>query len=302
VGAEPIFLDVDASLCLDNNSLLGFIENYCEFLNSKLVNKSTGNHIVGIVYVHVFGNTGDFEETLRIAKKYNLFVLEDAAEALGSKFITGKLKDKYLGTIGDIGVFSFNGNKIITTGGGGMVVSSNNQLLKKIRYLSAQAKDDAIVFLHNEIGYNYRMTSLQAAMGRAQLELLDDFIETKIRNFNYYKEKIETHKTSVKFLEFNPRLLSNHWFYSLNLKLDSFDKVMDVVKLLNEHFIEARPIWYLNHEQLPYLTAQKSEIKQAKHYHNNIINLPCSTDLSFDDIDRVSQALIQAMEESKIVR
>lgn len=297
VGAEPIFLDVDESLCIDNNSLLYFIKNNCKFLNSKLVNRSNGNHIVGIVYVHVFGNTGDFEETLRIAKKYKLFVLEDAAEALGSKFVTGELKGKHLGTIGDIGVYSFNGNKIITTGGGGMVVSSDDQLLKKIRYLSTQAKDDSIIFLHNEIGYNYRMTSLQAALGLAQLELLDGFIDIKIRNFNYYKDKITSIRSSVEFLEFNPKLISNHWFYSLNLQLDSFDKVVQIVKLLENHSIEARPIWYLNHEQLPYQTAQKSEIKQAKYYHQNVINLPCSTNLIFDDIDRVIQALIQAMEE-----
>jgi perosamine synthetase len=302
LGAEPIFLDVDESLCIDNKSLLEFIQTKCEFLDSKLVNKKNGKHVIGIVYVHVFGNTGEFEETIKIAKIYNLFVLEDAAEALGSRFISGEFNGRHLGTIGDIGVYSFNGNKIITTGGGGMVVSSNDQHLKKIKYLSTQAKDDSIIFLHNEIGYNYRMTNLQAAVGLAQLELLERFIETKISNFNYYIQKITSTIPSIKFLGFNEKLYSNHWFYSLNLEFNSFDKIMKLVNVLNEQLIEARPLWYLNNEQLPYLNASKSLIKNAYYYHQNVINLPCSTDLTHEDIDRVVNSLIQCLEDFENVR
>lgn len=148
-------------------------------INGNLIHKKSKKCVKAIVAVHVFGNMADMEKLMEIAKKYNLFIVEDATEAFGTYYTAGEYQGKYAGTIGDIGVYSFNGNKIITTGGGGMVVSNNLQLLKKCKHLSTQAKSDLLYFDHDEIGYNYRMTNLQAALGLAQLEQIEKFISVK---------------------------------------------------------------------------------------------------------------------------
>jgi perosamine synthetase len=297
LGAEPIFLDVDDSLCIDNNSLELFIKDNCTFVDGKLINKSTKKIIIGIVYVHVFGNTGDFEFTMDIAKKYNLFVVEDATEALGSRYIKGAYDGKFLGTIGDIGVYSFNGNKIITTGGGGMVVTSNQKYADRIRYLSTQAKDDEIYFIHNQIGYNYRMTSTQAAMGLGQLELLEDFIKIKQRNFVIYTELLKTYNSSLSFVNFNDSLYSNHWFYSINLNLNSNALLRKIIRFLEEENIEVRPLWTLNHSQIPFVSCQKTDLSLSEYYYENLLNLPCSTNLNHKDVEYVVKSLIKGLEQ-----
>lgn len=179
LGATPIFMDCNETLTIDPYKLEQFCKEECELSNGKLINKRTKKHISAIVVVHVFGNTADMEKIMKIAKNYHLIVIEDATEALGSYYTEGVYKGKFLGTIGDFGVYSFNGNKIITTGGGGMIVAKDAQKLKEIKYLSTQAKDDELNYIHNQVGYNYRMTNLQAAVGVGQLEQLENFIAVK---------------------------------------------------------------------------------------------------------------------------
>ena len=197
VGAEPIFMDCDDSLSLDAKKLEQFCQEECIFSDGKLINKKTKKHIKAIIIVHIFGNMANMEDIMPICEKYNLKVIEDATESLGTFYKDGKYKGKYAGTIGDIGIYSFNGNKIITTGGGGMVICNDENIAKKIKYLSTQAKDDEIYFIHNEIGYNYRMTNLQAGVGLAQLERLEEFIAIKSKNHNLYNEN------QIKLLKFN---------------------------------------------------------------------------------------------------
>ena len=180
-GATPVFIDCDDSLCMDPIKLEKFCKEECNFIDGVLINKKTNKKIKVLVVVHVFGNIADMEKIMDIAKKYNLKVLEDATEALGTYYTEGKYKGKYAGTIGDIGVLSFNANKIITTGGGGMVVGDNEELVEKVRFLSSQAKKDPLYFIHDEIGYNYRMLNLQAALGTSQIDQLENFIKTKIK-------------------------------------------------------------------------------------------------------------------------
>lgn len=191
IGAEPIFMDCDDSLTIDADKLLEFCQNECSFINGKLINNKTKKHIKALVIVHVFGNMADMLKITEIAKEYNLKVIEDATEALGTYYIEGNYKGKYAGTIGDIGVYSFNGNKIITTGGGGMIVSNDEELLKRAKHLTTQAKSDELYYTHDEIGYNYRMTNLQAALGLAQLEQIEIFIKIKKENYYLYKESIK---------------------------------------------------------------------------------------------------------------
>ena len=140
--------------------------------------------------VHVFGNMADMESIMDIASTYHLKVVEDATEALGTYYTQGKYQGKFAGTIGDIGIYSFNGNKIITTGGGGMLVSDEKEILKKAKHMTTQAKSDELYYEHDEVGYNYRMTNIQAALGVAQLENLERFIQIKRDNFNYYRKQM----------------------------------------------------------------------------------------------------------------
>ena len=182
--AEPVFMDCDDSLCMDPVKLKKFCDTECELQDDKCIHKASGKQVKAVVVVHVFGNLADMESIMEIAEQYHLKVIEDATEALGTHYTQGKYNGKYAGTIGDFGAYSFNGNKIITTGGGGAVTGRNAAEVEHIRYLSTQAKDDVHYYIHHEIGYNYRMTNVQAAIGVAQLEELDEFIKRKNNNYN----------------------------------------------------------------------------------------------------------------------
>ena len=281
-NAHPIFMDCDDSLTLDPIKLKEFCINKCEFVDGKLINKKTGRHIKAIIVVHIFGNMANMEKIMDIAKKYNLIVIEDATEALGTYYKEGKYKGKFAGTIGNFGCYSFNGNKIITTGGGGMIVSQSNEELNHIKYISTQAKDDTLYYLHDEIGYNYRMTNLQAALGVAQLEKLEEFIEVKKKNYNLYRYLFNDIQ-GVKILEFNDKVRSNYWFYSLVLEDNKLDRD-EIIKKLTKDKIQTRPIWGLINEQKPYKDAECYKIEKANYYHDKIINIPCSTNLKEEEV------------------
>ncbi|MEG1932181.1 MAG: DegT/DnrJ/EryC1/StrS family aminotransferase, partial [Pygmaiobacter sp.] len=154
-------------------------------------NKATGKHVSAIVVVHVFGNMAAMERFVPLAQQYHLALIEDATEALGTYYTEGVFKGRMAGTIGDVGVYSFNGNKIITTGAGGMLVSNHANWAEHARYLSTQAKDDQVQFYHGAVGYNYRLTNVQAAMGLAQLEQLEGFIAHKMELYELYKTQLD---------------------------------------------------------------------------------------------------------------
>ena len=283
VGAEPIFMDCDDSLTMDINKLRAFCEKECVFDNNKLINKTTKKHIKAVLVVHVFGNMADMESIMEIAHAFNLKVIEDATEAIGTHYISGKYKGKYAGTIGDIGIYSFNGNKIMTTGGGGMIVSDNEYLLSSAKHLTTQAKSDELYYTHDEIGFNYRMTNLQAALGLAQLEQLEDFIITKKRNYDYYKKELND-IDGLRILDFKEDIRPNYWFYGLYIE-DSFKLNRDeLISYLASHKIQTRPIWGLINEQGPYLNALGYEIEKAKDYLKHVVNIPCSSNLSVEDV------------------
>lgn len=290
IGAKPVFMDCDDSLTMDLKKLKEFFVNNCEFIDGKLINKSSKKHIKALIVVHIFGNMGDMKELVSICKEYNIKIIEDATEALGTYYKQGEYKGKYAGTIGDVGVYSFNGNKIITTGGGGMIVSNDEQLLKKAKYLTTQAKDDTLYYVHNEIGYNYRMTNIQAAMGIAQLEQLEDFIEIKKSNYEIYIKEINK-IDGLKILEFNEDIRPNYWFYSLYINNNYKLNRDETIKYLSEKKIQTRPIWGLINEQKPYVKCESYNIKKAKDYLNNIVNIPCSSNLSKEEVNYIIDCL-----------
>lgn len=285
IGAEPVFMDCDDSLCMDPVKLAKYCETECDFVDGKLIDKKLNRHVKAMVVVHVFGNMADMEAIVPIAEKYNIKIVEDATEALGTYYTEGKYKGKYAGTIGNIGCYSFNGNKIITTGGGGMIVSNDEALLAKAKHLTTQAKADVVNFIHDEIGFNYRLTNLQAAMGLAQLEQLEDFIKTKTENYFTYKQEIDQ-IDGLHVQDFRPGIRSNYWFYSVVFENDETGRDK-LIADLQANKIQSRPIWGLISDQLPYEGARTYEIEKATWYWKRVVNVPCSTNLDKAGVERV---------------
>ena len=291
LGAEPVFIDCDDTLCIDPIKLEKFCKEECEIREGKLYNKKTGKNIKVILVVHVFGNMADMEKIMDIAEKYKLKVLEDATEALGTYYIDGRYNEKFAGTIGEMGVYSFNANKIITTGGGGMVVSNNQELLDKVRFLSVQAKTDPLYFIHDEIGYNYRMLNLQAALGTEQIDKLETFIKTKINNFELYKKGI-SEIDGLELMPFNENIRSNHWFYSLVVDKEKYGLNKDELLIkLNEVGIQSRPIWGLIHQQKPFKNNEAYMMERSVYYIDKVLNIPCSTNLTTEEVEIVISRL-----------
>lgn len=289
--ATPVFIDCDDSLCVDPKKIAQFCEEECEFKKGVLKHKASGKTVKAIVVVHVFGNMADMEAIMDIAMQYNLKVVEDATEALGTRYTQGRYNGMYAGTIGDYGAYSFNGNKIITTGGGGAVTAKLASDAAHIKYLSTQAKDDSLFYVHNEIGYNYRMTNLQAALGVAQLECLVKFINIKQRNYDLYRELFADCEYA-RLMPFREGVYSNKWFYSLliDMKKGSYD-IREIIRLLDEHGIGTRPVWGLIHEQKPYKKDIAYNIDKAVYYSKSILNIPCSTNLMQPDILKVVEGI-----------
>ncbi|SMC39380.1 LegC family aminotransferase [Sporomusa malonica] len=289
-GAEPIFMDCDDSLCMDMSKVEQFCAEGCKFNGEKLINNRTEKQVKAIVVVHLFGNIADMDKLMEIADKYNLIVIEDSTEALGSYVTKGKYTGKFAGTIGKIGVYSFNGNKILTTGGGGMIVSDDEAILRRARHLSTQAKSDELYYIHDEIGYNYRMTNLQAALGLAQLEQLENFIKTKKENYYLYKERISK-IPGLSILNFKDENRTNFWFYSLKCEEEYVLNRDEIIQYLSSKGIQSRPIWGLISEQKGYLNNQAYKIEKAKYYLKHIVNIPCSSNLTKEDVLYVVECL-----------
>ncbi|WP_070001149.1 LegC family aminotransferase [Cellulosilyticum sp. I15G10I2] len=289
LGAEPVFMDCDDTLNIDCDKLACFLQNECKLTTQGLINRHTGRRIKALIVVHIFGNMANLETIHQLAKTYQIKLVEDATEALGTYFTEGLYKGRFAGTIGDFGAYSFNGNKMITTGGGGMLVAKDPLMVEKARYLSAQAKDDPLYYQHNEIGYNYRMTNLQAALGVAQLEQLEAFIAVKIKNYNHYKSKINV-ASGLSLLAFNPKARNNHWFYALYLQAERFERDR-LMQKLKENKIETRPIWQLIHTQKMYLKNQAYQIEKAPYYLSRVLNLPCSINLKAEEIESITHIL-----------
>lgn len=283
--ATPVFIDCDDSFCMDPVKLASFCEEECEFDGEVLRYK--GQVVRALVVVHVFGNMADMESIMATAEKYNIKVIEDATEALGTKYTSGKYEGKYAGTIGDFGCYSFNGNKIITTGGGGAITANTSEMVDHIRYLSTQAKNDAHYYIHNEVGYNYRMTNVQAALGVAQMEELPEFIRRKQENYELYKHLFEGYELG-KIIGFRAGTSSNKWFYSLEINKDKVHATMrEIITSLQEKGIETRAIWGLINEQVPYLGEDTYKLEKAPYYAARILNLPSSTQITKEEIEYV---------------
>ncbi|MCB0420792.1 MAG: LegC family aminotransferase [Bdellovibrionales bacterium] len=291
VNAEPIFMDCDDFYNIDVNKVFEFIESETEFREGFSYNKKSGARVSAIVPVHVFGNAIEMSALKKKCDERNIKIIEDATESLGTRYCSGVYAGQHTGLVGDFGCISFNGNKIMTTGGGGMILTNNEQLAKKAKYLTTQAKDDEIAYIHNEIGYNYRLTNVQAAIGVAQLEQMPKFVESKQRNFYYLKSRIDEIE-GLHLLEGPDYAENNYWMYGLVIDSQAYGLSRDeLLMAMGNMNIQCRPIWYLNHLQKPYVNSFSYKIERAFQAYERTLNIPCSTKLTESECDRVVLAL-----------
>ena len=291
-NAEPVFFDCDDHLCMDVDQVETYLANECHIEGGRTVEISSGKTVKAMIPVHVFGDHCDMERLMQLAEEYHLYVIEDATESLGGTFSSGVYAGRHTGTAGHAGVFSFNGNKIITTGGGGMVVSHDVAAVEHMRYLSQQAKDDPLYFVHEEYGYNYRMTNLQAALGLAQLEQLDHFLAIKRQNYHWYCEALSGCGYG-HMQPFGSGDASNHWYYSFVLNEPDDEKRDRLMRFLGDRMIQSRPIWKLNHTQTPFRQFRAMSCSRAERFYGSVVNIPCGTNLTEEQRERVCQALLE---------
>ncbi len=274
LGAKPVFIDISPeTLALDPQKLYDFLTTQTQQKlidgQKAVINRKTGRRITACLPVHIYGFPAQIDQIVEICQKFGLPVVEDSAESLGSFY-----KDKHTGTFGVAGVFSFNGNKIITTGGGGMVVTDNIDLAEKVRHLSTQAKlPHPYEYFHDQIGYNYRLTNLQAALGLAQLQNLDYFIQRKQWLAEQY-EKFFSGFDNIIFVK-NPRYArSNYWLNTVIF--DSFKTREDFIKFAHKNKVLVRPAWRLLNTLPMYKNCYVYNIDVASDLAPRIVNLPSS--------------------------
>tara|TARA_B110000003_G_C16633376_1_gene527490 strand:- start:798 stop:1940 length:1143 start_codon:yes stop_codon:yes gene_type:complete len=268
-GASPIFLDVDLdTMGLSPKAVEKFLNQNCEINDDFCFNKLTKRRISACVPMHTFGFPVHMKELIEVCKRWKIPIVEDSAESLGS-YYNGKLT----GTIGDVGVYSLNGNKIITSGGGGIIVSKNKKLCEKAKFLTTTAKKPhPYDYVHDEIGYNFRMPNLNAALALAQFENLSNYLENKRELAKIYQTFFE--KIGLKFRTENNNTKSNYWLMTIELKNK---KERDLfLKETNNNNVMSRPIWNLNYKTNPYSKYYRDEQKNALFLEQRIINIPSS--------------------------
>lgn len=283
-GASPVFMDCDPkTLCLDVKKVSDFLVSKCERKEGGFTyNKKTGKRIKAIIPVHVFGHPVDLDRLKGICAEHRIIVIEDAAESLGSEY-----KGRKTGSIGDVGCLSFNGNKIITTGGGGMVVTDNEEIARKARHLSTQANIDPLRYEHDGIGYNYRLSNVQAAIGVAQMERINEYVDIKRRNALKYKE-LFADCSEAEFLWEMDGVKSNFWFYTVKVPTQHKEPLMNY---LLEHNIQVRSVWKLINSLPMHEEYESYRVESAKDAYASSINLPCSVNLKQEDLEYVVETV-----------
>jgi perosamine synthetase len=283
VGAFPVFVDCDEHCGMDVAAVRRFLSEECVAVDGVAVNRSTGRRVAAVIPVDVFGTPVDMDAILDLARDYDLAVIEDASEALGSMY-----KGRRCGGLAPIGCLSFNGNKIVTSGGGGAILTNDDTFAREARYLTTQAKEDGIEYIHHTVGYNYRMNNVLAALGLAQLETIEERVAKKRENFTVYERALGPAGAS-RLLQQPAWSDSNRWFYAY-LCADAPAKE-ELLRACIAVDIQARPLWYPNHLQAPYRDMQSYRIERALWFYERLVNLPCSVTLSRDEIARVVEII-----------
>ena len=284
LGAEPILVDVcPQTWQMNEQIIIDFLEENCILKDGICLHKSTGRRVSAIMPVHTLGNMCQMQQIMDIAKKYHLAVVEDAAEALGAT-----QKTYHAGTIGHIGVLSFNGNKMITTGGGGMLLTDNEVFAKKARHLSRQAKTGIFEYSHDEIGYNYPLLNILAAVGLAQMEQLGTFLEKKKHIDTFYRENFKDNQ-NIDFQVIRENTKANNWLFTA-----IFEEKEKIIKILTEKQIQVRPFWQPMNQQKMfqkniYLKTIENGIFNdfSNEIYQKTLSLPCGTQITQENLQEI---------------
>lgn len=270
-NATPVFIDSDYETWnMDPKALEAAFEKY-------------GDKVKAVLVVHLYGLSADMDKIMEVCSKYNVTVIEDAAESLGAYY-----KGKHTGTFGEFGVFSFNGNKIITTSGGGMLISDDEEKIKKVRFWSTQSRDAARHYQHSELGFNYRMSNVVAGIGRGQLKVLDQRVEKKKYIFDFYKRELGQLE-GVEFMPINDWNEPNYWLSVMTLKGEV--RPLDVMEALEKENIESRPVWKPMHMQPFFAEYDYIGSDVSEQLFENGVCLPSDTKMTDGDLERISSII-----------
>ena len=282
-SCSPIFMDSDNFYNIDVNKTIEFLRKNTIKKKNFSYNKKTKKRISAILITHVWGNAVNLKKLLNECKKRKINIVEDASESLGTRY---KKNNKHTGTLGLLGVLSFNANKIITTGSGGMILTNNSKLAKKARYLTTQAKDDPIYFVHNNVGYNYRMTNISAALGLSQLKQLNYFLKKKKLIRDFYISKISKIK-NLELAKTPEYSKNNNWLNILKINNKFKYSRNQLINIMIKNNISVRPVWKLNHLQKPFKKFQCYKIKNAIKLIRSSLCLPSSPSLTRKELKKI---------------
>lgn len=285
-GARPVFMDVDrSSWTLDPGKVDDFVRRECVIKDGRVVNRATGRTVRAVLPVHLYGHPADLDAFLDLCGRYPLALVEDSAEALGARY-----KGRRVGVHGQVGCLSFNGNKIITSGSGGMVLTNDDELARRLRSLTTQARLEGPDWVHGEVGYNYRLSNLHAALGLAQLEQLDRFLAAKRATARAYTSALEAVAGITPFGE-QPWAESSFWMYSVLLDPTVVGPVHEVIRGGASAGIQVRPLWFPLQRQPAFADCQAYRVEVADALHARGVSLPCSVGITSDERESVIRLL-----------
>lgn len=289
-GARPVFIDAEPNYWQMNpDAVERFLTEECSWDGAVLRDRATGARVSAIVPVDILGSPADMDPILDLARQFNLAIVEDATESLGAAY-----KGHPVGKLAGLACLSFNGNKLLTTGGGGMIVTDNAVTAKRARYLSTQAKDDPIEYVHGAIGYNYRLTNVQAAVGVAQMECLSEFLAAKRAHARRYTELLDGVPGITPMPE-APYASSAFWMYTILVDADRFGKTSrDLLRELAAANIQARPLWQPGHLSPSQAPARAFEGTVAERLCRESLSLPSSVGLTPEELEAVARAVRDA--------
>ena len=274
-GATPVFVDSEPNTwCIDPVKVEEFLATRCEIRGDRLVNRASGRRVAALLPVHLYGHPADLEALAALTGRYPLALVEDTTEALGAEY-----RGHRVGVHERVACLSFNGNKIITCGGGGMVLTNDGDLARRAARLSTQGRTPGTEFLHEEVGYNYRLTNIQAALGLAQLEQLDRFVENKRETARDYADALRGLDGIEVFRE-QPWARSSYWMSSVLLDPRAWGDVRTLIQKAKAASIELRPLWYPLHRQPAFAACEAFWIEHADVLHARGVSLPCSVGIT----------------------
>lgn len=294
VEAWPVFMDADPRYWqMDSQKVADFLKRECHFVDGVLRNRSTGRRVRAILPVHILGHPVDMDPIVELAGQYHLEIIEDATESLGARY-----RGMMVGTRGSLACFSFNGNKLITTGGGGMIVTNNQSWASKARYLTTQAKDDPVAFVHNTIGYNYRLTNVQAAIGCAQLERIEKHLKAKRAIASTYRTNLNEARGIVPMPEAD-WAQSAFWLYTILLPESVEPSWLSLVASLGRRGIQSRPLWQPLHRSPAHSGSQAYHCEGAEAIQRRALSLPSSVDLTMETQRLVIETVLDTLSHPK---